>query len=197
MQKNKKLLYFTVIVIGIITVTMVSALFYINKYSKKGIYKNVLNQDGYEIYEIQKPVHFSTYIEPEWIPTLNPTEDNKVIELNKEISKVGNVAIIIESIMHRGNDIYFNFDAIPYITYEEGEFLYNYTFNDDGTATTYNNYPTFIIYNNSNMQVDKGQNGFGSSQFSFGIDIDNYDLIKDGFTLEYNSSILYGYSLLD
>lgn len=190
MTKKTKILY-SATIIGFLMIFTGLAFIYLDKYSKKGIYNNVLNQNGYEIYEIQKPIYFSAYIESAWIPTLNPTKDNEVIELNKEINKIGDVSIIIESIMNRGNDIYFNFDATPYITYEKGEFLYNSIFNDDGTATSYNNYPSFIIQNNRNMKVDIGQNGYGPmSKFSFGVNIDNYDLISDGFTLEYNCSIL-------
>jgi hypothetical protein len=100
--------------------------------------------------------------------------------------------------MHRGNDIYFNLDARQFINYGSGEFLYNYILNEDGTATSYNLSDSFNIYDNENTKIDVGQRGFGpGSKFSFGINIEYYDVITDGFTLEYNGSILYGYSLVD
>ncbi len=39
-----------------------------NPLSKEGIFNNVLNQDGYTTFEIQKPVSFTAYIESTWIP---------------------------------------------------------------------------------------------------------------------------------
>ncbi len=43
-----------------------------------------------------------------------------------------------------------------------------------------------------------GQRGFGpDSKFSFGISINYYEDIKDGFYLEYNGSVLYEYSLIN
>lgn len=194
MLKSKKQILEIILILVAFIAVLAAVLLYVNKYSKDGIYNNVLNQEGYKIYEIQKPVHFTTFIDPDWIPA----EENEVIELNKEISQIGNVKIIIESVMHRENDIYFNFDAIPYITYEEGEFLYNATFNEDGTTTSYSDFAGYHIYKKDNMDIDVGQRGSGpNSKFSFGIDIENYDLIADGFNFEYNSSILYGYSLLN
>lgn len=194
MLKNKSLIYKTLLCIVFFIVILISVIFYKNNLSKEGIYNNVLNYDGYKIYEVQKPVNFTAYIEPTWIPK----NENEVIELNKEIAKVGNVEILLENIMHRGNDIYFNLDARQFINYSSGEFLYNYILNEDGTATSYNLSDSFNIYDNENTKIDVGQRGFGpGSKFSFGINIEYYDVITDGFTLEYNGSILYGYSLVD
>jgi hypothetical protein len=141
--KNKKLIYkIALIIVGFI-ILLVASIYYKNKFSKTEIYKNVLNQDGYKVFEIQKPIHFAAYIEPNWIPK----KENKVIELKEVIGEVGSVKIIVESIIHRGNDIYFNFDAIPNIKYNEGAFLYNSIINKDGTATSYNLADSFNIFN--------------------------------------------------
>jgi beta-lactamase regulating signal transducer with metallopeptidase domain len=186
---NYKKPRFWIVVISIIVVTVVGIGLMANPLSKEGIFNNVLNQDGYTTFEIQKPVSFTAYIESTWIPK----KENEVIELNKEIGKVGKVGILLESVMHRGNDIYFNFDAKQFINNDSGEFLYNDILNEDGTATSYNLWDAFNIYNN-NTKIDVGQTGYGpGSKFSFGINIENYDVIKDGFTLEYKGSILYGY----
>jgi hypothetical protein len=193
MFKKKSINYKVILCIGFFMVLLIFVMYYNKNLSRDGIYHKVLNRDGYEIHEVQKPVNFTVYIEPTWIPN----NKDEVIELNKVIKKVGKVEILLESIMHRGNDIYFNFDARPFINYDSGEFLYHYIFNEDGTATSYILSDSFNIYN-KNTKIDVGQRGFGpDSKFSFGINIENYDAIKDGFTLEYNSSILYGYSLID
>lgn len=193
MLDNKKLMIRLGVVLTVLLAIAAIGITCFNKYSKYGIYVNVLNQDGYDVYELQKPVHFSAYIEPDWIPT----KEDEVKELNKEIFRIGKVKIVIESVVNRGNDIYFNFDGIPYLKYNEGEFLSGSILNEDGTATDYNNANAFLVTNNDNIIVDIGQRGFGpEAKFSFAIDMDNYDLIADGFTMEYNSSIHYGYTLI-
>lgn len=193
LQKKKihKHLYryiFSAIIFLLITISII---YYNINFSRSGIYKNVLNQKGYTVVELKKPVYFKSFIESSWIPK----EENEIIKPNKEIAKIGNISIIIESIMRRDNDIYFNFDAIPYIKYKEGEFLYNNTINKDGTFTSYSNFTGFHIENTKNEIIDVGQRGFGpDSMFSFGINLDKYEDIKDGFTFEYNSSIIYSYT---
>ena len=192
MLKDKSLFRKILLSIGLFIV-IISVIFYKNYVSKEGIYNNVLKRDGYKIHEIQKPANFTAYIESAWIPK----DENEVIELDKEIGKVDKVGILLESVMHRGNDIYFNLDARQFINYDSGEFLYHGTFNEDGSFKTYNRANAFNIYDNKNNKIDVvGQRGYGpSSKFSFGIDIENIDVIKDGFTLEFNGGILYGYSL--
>lgn len=59
------------------------------------------NLDGYEIFELENPVNFTAYIEPAWIPD----KEHEVIKLNKVLTKVRNVEIVLENVMHRGNDI--------------------------------------------------------------------------------------------
>lgn len=175
--------------------TFVVALFgfaiYNNQFSEKGIYNNVINQNGYEVYEIQKPIQFTVFVDPTWIPT----KENEVITLNEEIARVGKVGIVLKSVMHRGNDIYFNFDDLPYITFEKGEFLESFEINEDGTFTTYSLIDGFYLYENEGTEILVGQRGVGpSSKFSFGINIEYYDQITDGFYLDYKGSILYGYT---
>lgn len=188
MFKSNKFIYTWIFLVFLITV-----LLYEFKFSEKAIYNNAVKQNGYKLFEILKPAHFTASIDPNWIPT----NENEVLKLNKEVGEVGNVKIIIESVTHRGNDIYFNFDAKQFIKYNSGEFFSNDEINEDGTFTSYNLIDSFRISNKDTI-IDIGQRGWGpSAKFSFGINIENYDLISDGFTLEYNGSILYGYSLVD
>ena len=192
---NYKKPRFWIVVVSIIAVIIVGIALLANPLGEEAIFNNVLNSDNYKIYEIQKPITFTAYIEPTWIPK----NENEVIDLNKEIGKVGQIGILLENVTHRGNDIYFNFDAKQFINYDSGEFLYHGTFNEGGTVTSYNPSNAFNIYDNKNNKIDVvGQRGFGPvSKFSFGIDIENLDVIKDGFTLKFNGGILYGYSNLE
>lgn len=180
-----------IVVVSIIVVMAVGIGLIVNPLSKEGIYKKILNREGYKTFEVQKPINFLAYIEPAWIPK----NENEIIKLNKNIGQVGKVEILLESVVHRGHDIYFNFDARQFINYDSGEFLYNAILNEDGTMTSYNLWDAFNLYN-ENIEIDVGQRGFGpGSKFSFGIRIEDYGSIKNGFNFEYNGSILYGYSL--
>ncbi|NMA68893.1 MAG: hypothetical protein GX958_05695, partial [Desulfitobacterium sp.] len=155
------------IVVGsIIAVIFVGVGLLANPLSEEAILNNVLNGNNYKIYEIQKPNTFTTYIEPTWIPK----NENQAIKLNKEVSKVGQVGILLENVMHRGNDIYFNFDAKQFINDDSGEFLMHYIFNEDGTATSYHLANAFNIYDNKNNKINVvGQKGYGPiAKFSFG-----------------------------
>ena len=181
----------TIIILTILIIIAASFVVYRNCISEEGIFDNVLNGRSYNIYEIQKPISFTAFIEPDWIPE----NENEVIELNKEIGKAGRVEIILENVMHRGNDIYFSFNAKPFISFHDGEFLYHYEFNEDGAATSYFLADVYNVYDKNSNKIDVGQKGFGPiSKFSFGIEIKNYDAIKGGFTLEFNGGILYGYT---
>lgn len=186
LKRNKRI--GILITIGVAMFTI--GIFLYNRYNTNRIYDRVLQQDGYQLYEIQNLVTFTVFIDPEWIPTRNGEE----MQLNKELCKINNVSIVLERTIHRGNDIYFVFDAIPVIGYKEGEFLSHYIINQDGTSSMTDNSNMFHVYNNKNSVIDVGQHGFGpSSQFSFGLNIENYDLFADGFYMDYNSSIIYGY----
>lgn len=180
LKRNKFIYCIILLLIGIVVI--VSVTIYKNKYSKEGIYNNVCNRDNYTIYEIQKPVFVTAYIKPNWIPT----KENEIIKISEVIGEVGNVKIMIESVIHRGDDIYFNFDAINFIKYDRGEILSN-----DCLADAFNVY-------NKDIKIDVVQKGFGpGSKFGFSIGIKNYELIKNGFTLEYKDSVLYGYTITD
>ncbi len=183
-KKNQR----TLIVLIVIAILFSGFLYFRDNFSKAGILRKAVNRIGYNVLEIKKPVYFTGDIKPEWIPV----KDNQEIKLNEEIGKIDQVSIILESVIHRGNDIYFNFDAIPYIKYNQGEFLYHYIINEDGTFTSYSS-SIFKIYK-GNQNIDVGQTGTGpDSKFSFGINIDYFEQIKNGFTFDYTGGILYAY----
>ncbi len=183
-KKNQK----TLITLIVIVILFNGFQYFQNNFSKAGILRKAINQKGYNVFELKKPVYFSGNIKSEWIPV----KDNQEIKVKEEIGKIDQVSIILESVMHRGNDIYFNFDAIPYIKYSQGEFLNHYIINEDGTFISYYS-DIFKVYK-GNQNIDVGQTGTGpDSKFSFGIDIDYYEQIKAGFTFDYTGGILYTY----
>jgi hypothetical protein len=82
------------------------------------------------------------------------------------------------------------------LNYIDGEFLYNVIFNEDGTFTSNSNANDFLVFNTESESINKGQKGIGpSSAFSFGIQPEEYDKIRNGFYVNYTGMILYSYSL--
>jgi hypothetical protein len=184
---NRKRVYRISIAVVIVVIAL---LYYQVNYSKSGIYKNVMNQKGYLVTEIQKPITFTALIKSEWFPK----EENKENKLNIELAKIGQVGIKIESIIDRGNDIYFTFDDNPYIKYKEGEFISSFEINGDGTFTTYSLNDAFTVLVGT-KEVKVGQTGIGpDSKFGFGISKDDLETIKNGFTLIYKGSVYYKYT---
>lgn len=178
-------------VVLVLTFIIVFSFFYYQfNFSKVGIYNKVSKQDGYVVTEIQKPITFTTFIKPEWFPQ----GSNKENKLNIELAKIGRVGIKIEKIIDRGDDIYFSFDDIPYIKYKEGEYLSSYVMNEDGAFTSYSLVDAFTVFA-SNSEVNIGQNGVGpDSKFGFCISKNDFETIKNGFTLVYKGSVYYKYT---
>ena len=178
------------ILLGTAMITVICLHFF----NQDWIYKNVLKQNQYELQELQKPASFTAWIKPEWIPS----DKGEVLKPKEEIAKVDQVTIILESVIHRGNDLYFNFDAIPDISYKSGQFLSNNELKKDGSATSYSLADGFHLYTADQTAIEVGQRGWGpDSKFSFGVDLEDYEQIKGGFTFEYQGSILYGYTITE
>lgn len=70
------------------------------------------------------------------------------------------------------------------------------TFNDDGSFIGITPWKENTALNNkSGQKIDIGQTGDGpNSDFSFGINIENQELLHDGFYVKYSGFILYQYS---
>jgi hypothetical protein len=174
--------------IALIILLLLAAV-YKNNFTKSAIYNKVVNQEGYHLSEIQKQIKFTADIKSDWIPT---TEGENFF-LNKKIGRIDHVDIILKSVWNRGNDFYFTFDEVPDIKYKEGEIVGNFSIDENGSIMV-KDY-TYRLYNKDKINIEIGQRGFGpNSIFSFGIDTDDHDLIKDGFTLVCNGMNLYHYT---
>ena len=66
-----------IVVVSIIAVIIIGIALLANPLSEEAIFNNIINRDGYTIYEIQKPISFTVYIEPTWIP--KNEEDRKSV----------------------------------------------------------------------------------------------------------------------
>lgn len=181
------------IIIGIVIIYAGLVSFYYNThFTSAAILRNATNRDGYSLNIHKEPIEIELFIKPEWIPFASDEPKN----LDVKLCEKNNTDIMLTQVWNRGNDIYFTFDTSYHLNYTNGEFLYNGLFNEDGTFTTSSNINDFLVYNLSGESIYLGQHGFGpNSSFSFGIEPEEYEKIRDGFYVKYSGMILYSYSL--
>lgn len=138
----------------------------------------------------QEQVPIEVFIDPEWIPF----QEDERKELNMKLLELHDTTLYLTDVWNRGQDIYFSFHTENHMDYERGEFLYNGVFNEDGTFTS----PSvggITLYDKENNSLAIGQTGYGpDADFSFGISIQDQELIKKGFYVKYTGYILYDYS---
>ncbi len=181
------------VIIGVLIIIIgVGVSYYMNHFSNTAILNNITNRKGYSLNIHKEPVEVELYIKPEWIPF----DSDKPKNLNIKLCEKNNTDIILTQVWNRGSDIYFSFDTSYHLDYKNGEFLYNGFFYEDGMFRSNNNINDFFVYNSEKESIFLGQLGFGpNSAFSFGIDPDEYNKIRNGFHIKYSGLILYSYSL--
>lgn len=185
----KRKIPLAIITIFIIFIAMF--LYYSNNYTNAAILKNAQSRQGYSLNVSRKTVDIELFIKPEWIPFSSNEEKN----LNIILCEKNNTNIILTQVWNRGNDIYFSFDTSYDLDYDEGEFLYNGIFNQDGTFSWNNDLDALSVYDRLNNPIEIGQTGLGpGSAFSFGIEPEQHNQIRDGFYVKYSGMTLYGYS---
>lgn len=176
------------IIVWVIIIAVPLCIHAYKNFSEEGIYKKILERKGYEVYTLKDKVTFDAVVKPEWIPK-TPAEENII---KTKVAEVEGVQIFLDNVIHRGNDIYFSFTVKQKIGYKKGKFLSVIEFNEDGTYTQ--GMPNAIhIYNNT-QDIKIGQSGLGPLEMiSFGVDINDYEQIANGFDFEYSGYHLYGY----
>ncbi len=185
----KKKISFAVIVS--VFILLLSYQYYNANYSNHGILGKVQNRNGYILTQVQNPISLRFFIKPEWIPY---TSDQKLL-LNEQLLNVNSTNIVLDNVWNRGNDIYFSFRTTYDLNYQGGEFIYNGIFNEDGSFSWNSRIDGIVLYDVNGTRVSMGQTGTGpESDFSFGIEPEDYAMIKDGFYVEYNDFILYQYT---
>lgn len=183
--------------IGIVVTVVLLAgwgVFYLydHYFNEAGILDRVMRQSGYVLMEKEKPVSVALKVRPEWIPAQEEKESSK---LRIELARMNETKLVLDSVWHRGRDIYFDFEAVPEMHYSGGEFLHNTLVNKDGSYSFFTPIDVFHIINNDGKAVAYGQHGYGpGASFGFAIDADKYEQIKEGFTVEYHGLIRYEYT---
>ena len=184
---KRKLLFASVTFVFII---LIGYMYYYKNYSNLGILENVINRNGYILTQMQEPIRLKLYIRPEWIPF----ENDHRLSLKEPLDNVHGTIITLDNVWNRGNDIYFSFHSRYNLCYKQGEFLYNGVFHEDGTFSWNSKIDGIKLFDNNGQSIPVYQTGAGpEADFSFGIEPEDYDTIKDGFFVEYNDFILYQY----
>lgn len=166
------------------------AAFYLLNFPEKIIYDRIMHSKGYSLHREEEPVSVRFFIEPEWID--QNTKEFK--EMNIELLNKHDTKLNLHYIMDRQIDMYFGFQ--PEFEWDEsgGEFLYNSILHGDGSATSGMGVHDIALYDVDNNEIPIGQRGSGpESDFSFGIEPENWNSIKNGFYVEYSGFYLYKY----
>ena len=178
-------------IIAAISIIIIGYQYFNNHFSNEGILENVTTRNGYVLNQIDEPVTVKTFIKPEWISF----ESDKKQVLDKEMAEIYSTNIILDYSWNRGRDICFAFESSYNMNYNGGKFLYNGKFNEDGSFTYNSKENGIILYSINQKKLDIGQWGVGTgSSFSFCVEPQYYEEIKDGFYVEYTDYSLYEYT---
>nr|WP_242069489.1 hypothetical protein [Paenibacillus dendritiformis] len=135
---------------------------YDHYFNETAILERVMRQSGYVLMEKEKPVPVALKVRPEWIPAQEEAESSK---LRIELAKMHGTKLVLDSVWHRGKDIYFDFEAVPELHYSGGEFLHN-TFVEDGSYRAFSPDIPFRIINAEGKAVAYGGMVTGPGQAS-------------------------------
>ncbi|MFJ7736581.1 hypothetical protein ACIQ2D_09575 [Lysinibacillus sp. NPDC097287] len=151
----------------------------------EAIKKSVMASDGYRstIGEEYRAVKF--FVKPDWYDL----DTQKLQNVNKVVAQVGNSKIVLKEVSVRDEvkDVYFTFVVENKLSRNSGYFLtQNLTNSTDELAM-----PTIELLTVDDQEIALGQFGQGPDEyFSFGINLEDVDEIKNGFSVV--ASIYYG-----
>jgi hypothetical protein len=189
MKKRLKIGLFLIAILALIGGLKIHK-YYQNHYVSSKIFENIMERKEYSIIKKDK-VKVEIAIKPEWIPF----ETDKPQSLNIKLYKSHNTTIFLQQVWNRGNDIYFSFHTTFDGDYNNGEFLYNMIINEARTYTSAGSPEDFVLTDLQGNEIQAGQTGYGpGSDFSFGIELSEYNKIKNGFKVKYSGMTLYEYS---
>lgn len=163
--------------------------YYMKHYSNDGILHNVITRSGYTLALRQEPVPVELLVKPEWIAN-DPDErkEPKIALLERD-----NTTIVLDNVWNRGSDIYFSFHTTFKMSRDNGSFLYNGLFRENGSFSTA---PVeVLLFDLDRNPIPVGQIGTGpGADFSFGVDPKYKERIRDGFYVSYTGFNLYNYA---
>ncbi|WP_105445903.1 hypothetical protein [Paenibacillus sp. AR247] len=180
----------TIVIIAVIIVIVGGYRIYSLNYSDEGIMDHVIAHKGYDVNLVKEQVPVKIFVKPEWIAF---GQDERK-DLKVEVLEMNHTRILLNDVLNRGNDIYFSFEAFPGWEHRSGEFMYNGKLNPDGSVMTQG--PNLRLTDKSGQEIPFGQSGQGPRiSFSFGINPEYHNLIRDGFYVQYSDFNVYRYAM--
>ncbi|RAP77224.1 hypothetical protein [Paenibacillus montanisoli] len=183
--------------IAIIVVAALIALgLFLDKFDRSGSQnqEKILGADGYKVKPLKDIQPIEIFIKPEWIPF----KSGERLKLELKLIELENTTISLQEVWNRGkfaNDIYFSFHTTYHLDQDRGTFISNYSYNNDGTISRNHNIDDYILYDSNHNEIIIGETGAGpDSDFSFGVESDQFKDIRDGFYIKYTGMHLYEYS---
>ena len=174
--------------VTILLLAIMSYFYYQYNFTSKGIYSHIMDRNGYSLHLNKEQVPIEIFIRPEWIPF----QSDERIEPKEKTAEQDNTSFWLDEVWNRGNDIYFSFTTSFQLDYSEGALLYNAYLYDDGSSSSPSG--EVKLFNPKGYEIPVGQTGTGpEAAFSFGIQPEHYDLIREGFYVNYNGYNLYAY----
>jgi len=155
----------------------------------KAIFNRVIKANGYTIQHIGQTDSLEFFIKPEWIPL---KQDEK-FSINEKLIELHNTSIVLDEVWNQGENISFSFHLTFNMNQKEGEFINTYISNQDGSATS--GMTQIMLYDIQQNEIVTNGIGEGpGSVFSFAINKENLDIIRDGFHVVNNGLQLHEYS---
>ncbi|KRF31658.1 hypothetical protein [Paenibacillus sp. Soil787] len=183
---------FKLIAVLFFIIIIFSSIFYFAKQYNSDPY-DVFRNKEYLVKEIRNPVPIEIFIKPQWIPF----DTTKPKNINLNMITMNNTTIELQQIWNRGEfakDIYLSFHVKYRPFLKQGDFLSNKIFTSDGAFRDNISFDHFTINDIDHKVINIGQIGEGpNSDFSFGINSDQFKEIRNGFYLTYSGMVLYEY----
>lgn len=154
-----------------------------------------VTQEDYHLEMLDDSFTMKFFVHPNWIPL----EEGQELMPNELMYVAYNTHYYIEWAINRanfGNDVLFHFSAVNLINEDAGTFITHLKIEEDGrTSSGGCGFSCFKVFDKNMDEVEMGQRGYGpGSDFTFGIDLKQMDLIKDGFYVEISGFYLYEYT---
>lgn len=156
----------------------------------KAIFNRVINANGYTVQHIGQSDPLEFFVKPEWISL----EKDVKLNVNEKVIESHNTTIVLDEVWNRGEKISFSFHLTFEMNQNEGDFLYNYTVKKSSIISS-TSHKDIVLFDKKHKEIEKNGTSKGpETSFSFNINKENLDFIRDGFYVVYHGLQLHEYS---
>lgn len=172
---------------------LLTAYAYRSYFSNDEILERVVQKNGYDLFQKQKPVSFEFYFDPQWIP-----QTNGETEYNIHLGTLNDTEIYLDTVKARDRSINIGLIAVPQMRKHSGQFLYIWDIKDSYSSSSYNPIEEWQFFDKNHESLNPlivqygGGEGPGNT---FGLELDRkyMDAFASGIYLKYSGFILYEY----